>query len=57
MTERQLKAEALCNAELMSEEEERNVPTTEEVCEAIIAELNRLMDDVDKKLEDDEYYS
>lgn len=57
MTERQLKVEALCNAELMSEEEERNIPTTEEVCEAIIAELNRLMDDVDKELEDDEYYS
>ena len=57
MTERQLKAEALCNAELMSEEEERNIPATEEVCEAIIAELNRLMDDVDKELEDDEYYS
>ena len=57
MTERQLKAVALYNAELMSEEEERNVPTTEEVCEATIAELNRLMDEVDKELEDDEYYS
>ena len=53
MTERQLKAVALYNAELMSEEEERNVPTTEEVCEATIVELNRLMDEVDKELEDD----
>lgn len=57
MTEMQLKAEALCNAEMMSEEEERNIPTTGEVCDAAIAELNRLMDDVDKELEDDEYYS
>ena len=57
MTERQLKEEALNNAELMSEEEERSIPTTEEICEAAIAELNRLMDEVDKELEDDGYYS
>ena len=50
MTEKELKEEALRNAELMTEEEERSILTTEEVCQSVLAEFNQLCDETDREL-------
>ena len=44
----ELKEEALRNAEFMTEEEEKRIPTVEEIRESVLSEFNKLADRIDK---------
>lgn len=49
LEERLLKEEALKNAKLLTEEEENNIPTVEEICESALSEFNKLCDKIDEE--------
>jgi hypothetical protein len=47
--ERILKEEALKNAELLTEEEEKSILSVEEVRESVLSEFNKLADRIDEE--------
>lgn len=53
MSEKQLKEEALKNAELMSDEEVNSIRPVEEVIESALREFNQLADEIDRELEEE----